>query len=61
LEADSNVTDVSERQSEKHLEQSTLTDAGMTIALKPLHINAPSSIRDNLEADSNVTDVSELQ
>jgi hypothetical protein len=41
--------------------QSISTDAGTSIAFKPLPANADSSIRCNFEFDSNVTDVSDVQ
>jgi hypothetical protein len=48
-----------------HLEKqdlhSTSTDAGTSMVVKPLPINADSSIRCNCEFDSNVTDVSDWQ
>jgi hypothetical protein len=61
FEFDSNVTDVSNLHEEKHNLQSTSTDVGTSIVVKPLPANADSSIRCNFEFDSNVTNVSERQ
>jgi hypothetical protein len=38
----------------------TSTDAGMTISTKPVRLNAPTSIRENLDPDSNVPEESDL-
>jgi hypothetical protein len=61
LEFNSNSIDASKWQYEKHFVQSTSTDAGTIIVVKPLLRNADSSIRCNFEGDSNVIDVSEWQ
>jgi hypothetical protein len=58
---DSNVTEESDRQSEKHLSPKTSTDEGITISTKPVSWNASFSIRDNLDPDSNATEESDLQ
>jgi hypothetical protein len=61
LEADSNSSHASDIQSEKQNLQSTSTDAGIIIAVKPLFANADSSIRLNFEADSIVIDAMDVQ
>jgi hypothetical protein len=58
---DSNVTDGSEQQLEKHDLQSTSIEEGIIIGVKPLLENVDSSIRCNFESNSNVTDVSDSQ
>jgi hypothetical protein len=60
LDPDSNVTQESELQSEKHPSPKTSTDAGRMISNKPVPLNANASIRDNLDPDSNPTDESDL-
>jgi hypothetical protein len=51
FEGASNVTDVSDLHSEKQHLHRTLTDAGMSIVINPLHANADSSIRRSFEFD----------
>jgi hypothetical protein len=61
LNPDSNVTEESDLQFEKHLSPNTSIDAGRTISIKPVPMNASFSIRDNLDPDSNLTKESDLQ
>jgi hypothetical protein len=55
LEPDSNLTDESDLNSEKHSSPSISIDLGISISTKPVPLNAHPSIRDNLEFDSNAT------
>jgi hypothetical protein len=61
FESDSNATDVSDLQLEKHCLQSTSTDLGTIIDVKALPRNSVSSILWYFESGSNVTDVSDSQ
>jgi hypothetical protein len=51
LDSDSNMTDESDSQYEKHDEQRTSTFRGITILCSGDDENAPNSIRVNLDSD----------
>jgi hypothetical protein len=59
-ESQSNVTEVSDLQKEKHASKSPSTDEGREMDVMALPRNAHFSIRDNFESHSNVTDVSDV-
>jgi hypothetical protein len=61
LDPDSNITEESDLQSEKHHPPKISTDEGIMISIKTVPENAALSIRDNLDPDSNVTEESDLQ
>jgi hypothetical protein len=60
LESDSNVTEESDVQEEKHDSLKTSTDAGMVTNLRPVFENASDSIRSNLDLFSITTDLMDL-
>jgi hypothetical protein len=53
---DSNLTDESDLQSEKHSSHKISIDAGTTISINRVSRNVSHSIRDHFDPDSNVTD-----
>jgi hypothetical protein len=55
FDSDSNVSEESDLQYEKHSQPKTLIDEGRMISTKPVLLNASFSICDNIDPDSNVT------
>jgi hypothetical protein len=56
FDAEANLADESDRQSQKYFSPKTSTDEGRMISIKPVRMNVCISIRDNLDPDSNVTE-----
>jgi hypothetical protein len=59
LDPDSNVTEESDRHSEKHLSPNTSIDEGRMISTKPVLWKSSPIIVDNLDSDSNVIEESD--
>jgi hypothetical protein len=59
LDSDSNATEGSDLQLQKHPSPKTSIDEGRMISTKPASLNAYLSIRDNLDPDSNPTEESD--
>jgi hypothetical protein len=61
LDFDSNLTEESDREWGKQFSSKISTDEGRRISIKPVPLNAISSIRDNRDPDSNRTEESDPQ
>jgi hypothetical protein len=60
LDLDSEVTEESDMQRQKHAIPKTSTDAGILSSSKPVAPNVPGSVRDNVNIVSNATEGSDL-